>query len=307
MKNSNQWNLPKGLISVVQTPFHLDGAIDFSSLEKLLEDAMETGVNGFLAPAVASEVSYLTHEERFTLVQRIAEIVQSRIPLIAGASSSSEMECQSYAEFAMKINAAGYLVAVPDALYDTPQEIVPFFQSIASTCSLPLIVQDLQWNGYGLPLSIMEVLWESIPTLAGFKIETVPAGPKYTQVRERLGGEAFLCGGWAIPQLIESFDRGIDAMIPESSMIRVYRAIMELYQNKRRQDALELFYRLLPVLSFTNQEISISIAFFKRLLVRKGIFSGAKLRGQFEWDVYNQRMADELIDRYLEIEEEISS
>ncbi len=306
MKNTNSWNLPKGLISVVQTPFYSDDKIDVASLERLLEDAIKGGVNGFLAPAVASEVAFLTQGERITLVKRISEIVNKRIALIVGASSSSESEVKTQARFAMEINATAYLVAVPDHLYDAPQAIVPFFQSISSECSLPLIIQDLQWNSNGLPLSIMSELWEAIPTLAGFKIETVPAGPKYTRVREKLGGQVFLCGGWAIPQMIESFDRGIDAMIPESSMIRVYRAIIDLYQKNQRRDALDLFNRLLPVLSYTNQELTTSIAFFKRLLVRKAIFSSARLRmPDFEWDQYNIRVADDLIELYLEIEEDI--
>ncbi len=306
MIHNQQHHFPKGLISVVQTPFSSDGRIDFCSLERLLEDVLQAGTHGILAPVVASEVAYLSVSERFTLVKRIANIVNHRVPFLVGASSSSIQEVQSFAQQAQEVNADGYLVAIPDTLYQSLQQAIPFCQKIAGSYSLPFLIQDLRWNEYGLPLSIIEDLWTTIPTLAGFKIETVPAGPKYTQIREKLGEQAFLCGGWAIPQLIESLDRGVDAMIPESSMIRVYKEILRLHHEGNRNNAIALFHRLLPVLSFANQELTISIAFFKRLLIRKGIFESDTLRcPNFQWDRYNQRIADELIDHYLHLEEQV--
>jgi 4-hydroxy-tetrahydrodipicolinate synthase len=68
-----------------------------------------------------------------------------------------------------------------------------------------------------------------------------------------------------------------------------------------------LFRRLLPVLAFTNQEIATSIAFFKRLLVRRGVFAHETMRDPgFTWDDHNTRIADELIDLYLQLEAEVA-
>lgn len=97
-------------------------------------------------------------------------------------------------------------------------------------------------------------------------------------------------------------------MIPEASMVRVYQAIRGRYLRGDRQGAVELFHRLLPVLAFTNQEIRTSIAFFKRLLVRKGVFRSMEMRWPgFRWDAYNERIADELIEQYLAIEGEVGA
>jgi len=44
------------------------------------------------------------------------------------------------------------------------------------------------------------------------------------------------------------------------------------------------------------EEIRVSIAFFKRLLVRKGVFRTAVMRRPWSgWDEFNLRIADELI------------
>jgi len=53
-------------------------------------------------------------------------------------------------------------------------------------------------------------------------------------------------------------------------------------------------------------EIGLSIAFFKRLLVRKGIFRTAVMRWPWVgWDEFNLRIADKLIELYLASEKEI--
>ena len=166
---------------------------------------------------------------------------------------------------------------------------------------MPLVVQDLQWNGSGMNLETISRLREAVPQLVGLKIETVPAGPKYTAVRKAFGRDFFIAGGWAVPQMIEALDRGVDAMMPESSMIKVYAVINRHYREGRRDEALALFRKLLPVLTFTNQEISLSSAFFKRLLVRGGVFRTAHMRCPFVWDEFNQRIADELIEHYLAV------
>ena len=106
-----------------------------------------------------------------------------------------------------------------------------------------------------------------------------------------------------MPQFIEALDRGVDAMIPESAMVRVYAEIMRRHAQGDRASAVSMFRELLPVLAFANQEIRTSIAFFKRLLVRRGLFKHARMRDpRFEWDRFNARIADELIELYLNME-----
>ena len=294
---------PLGIVPVVQVPFQQNKSIDWESLSRLVEDSLAAGADGLLAPAAASECDCLTETERADLCRFIARQVNGRVPFIVGASFPNAETCRRAARLAEEIGAWGFLVAVPEPIYKEPEKAVPFFQEAASGCPLPMILQDLQWHGYGLPLDTLFQISERVPTLAGVKIETVPAGPKYTAVRERLGNDFYICGGWAVPQMIEALDRGVDAMIPECSMVRVYKAVERHYRAGDRAGAQRLFQRLLPILAFSNQELNLSIAFFKRLLVRRSIFSTAILRREgFAWDSYNQRIADECIETYLELE-----
>jgi len=295
--------LPKGIVPLLDTPFDEAANIDYESLGALIEDVIQGGVHGLMAPLVASEVHALTLREREELVGFIAKSINHRVPFVVGASSDKVDDCRHFAALAEKVEADAYLVAIPLALYGHSPEILDFFQSVTSGIATPLIIQDLQWNGPGLDIATIQRLKEDLPSMAGMKIETVPAGPKYTSVRSAVGRDFYISGGWAIPQLIEALDREVDAMVPESALVRVFVAIYRAHAAGRRDEAIKLFRQLVPVLVFSNQEIFHAIAFFKRLFVRKGLFKRATLRPPgYAWDSYNLRIADELIDYYLDLE-----
>lgn len=295
--------LPRGIVPLLETPFLENGSIDYEGLNRLVEHSITGGANGLTAPLVASEVQALSLLEREELVKAVTGAIGGRVPFILGASADDAETCRSFARLAEKVNAAAYLVAVPNTLYGRKEELLSFFRSIVAASSAPLIIQDLQWNGPGLDLDSMRCLRDELPALAGFKIETVPAGAKYTRVRETFGADLYISGGWAVPQLIEALDRGVDAMIPECALIRVYSAIYCSYSSGHRDEAIRIFRELVPVLVFSNQELYHSIAFFKRMLARRKLIRKASLRPPgYSWDDYSMRVADELIEYYLALE-----
>lgn len=304
--NTEKLPICRGIVSVVQTPFSADLQLDLPSLRRLLEDAITAGVNGFLAPVVASEAAFLAESEKIMIIEQIASVAEGKVPLIVGASAEVPDDCRAIGKRALESRAAAWLVAVPAHLYKNPPAILPFFQEVAEGIDLPLIIQDFEFNGPGMSMDIICRLRDILPTFFGVKIETAPAGPKYTQVREAFGPGFFISGGWAVPQFIEALDRGVDAMIPESSMIRVYKAIQRLYDRGDRAGAVALFRQLLPILAFTNQDVGHSILFFKKLLERKGLFSTANMRWNCpDWDRFSHSAAEELIRHYFLLENRV--
>lgn len=293
-------SLPRGIVPVLQTPFDADRDVDCGSLDRLIEDALSAGASGFLYPAVASEVETLSDAERERLVSFVVKTIAGRVPLIAGCSGTDAGQCARLVRWAAGCGAQACLIAAPERLRDHPLELARFLRDAMAGTALPLVIQDLDWSGPGLSLQTLTLLREQIPQLAGAKIESVPAGPKYTLVRQAFGEGFHISGGWAIAQMIEALDRGVDALIPEASLVERYAAIMALHRAGRRDAAIGRFRELLPVVAFTNQEIALSIAFFKRFLVKRGVFATALMRRQgFEWDSYQLAIADELIAHCL--------
>lgn len=157
------------------------------------------------------------------------------------------------------------------------------------------ILQDWDVQGSGIPVPVIAELFESIPAFRCIKIEVANAGAKYSEVLAATGGKLHVSGGWAVNQLIDSLDRGVHAFMP-TAMHPIYTRIYRLYAGGDRERARRLFYRLLPVLAFSNQHLDCSIHFFKRLLHVQGIYATPRVREPIlPFDEYHERQARELI------------
>jgi len=89
-------------------------------------------------------------------------------------------------------------------------------------------------------------------------------------------------------------------------MEEIYVRIYSLFQGGDRESAKRLFYRLLPVLSFANQHLDISIHFFKHLLFEQGIYTTSHVRSPIlRFDAYHERISHELIDYVLQLQREM--
>jgi 4-hydroxy-tetrahydrodipicolinate synthase len=103
--------------------------------------------------------------------------------------------------------------------------------------------------------------------------------------------------------MLDGLERGVHAFMPEGSMVAIYRTIMARFVSGDREGARQLFESLLPILAFSNQHIDISVQFFKRVLVAKGIFGAATVRKPIlALDAVQERAAAALVERVLWLE-----
>jgi 4-hydroxy-tetrahydrodipicolinate synthase len=293
---------PKGIITVLNTPFTDDDAIDVEGLARNVENAIAAGVAGVLVPAMASEVDKLSDAERELMVGTVLDIAGGRVPVIGGASALTQAERIRWTKALVGLGCNGVLVSVPfedEAIYE--REV----REIAA-CEPPLLmIQDWDARGYGVPVPLVARLSEEIACFKSLKIEVVPAGVKYSEVLRATGGGLHVAGGWAVMQMIEALDRGVDAFMP-TGMHRIYARIYDLYVSGKREEARELFENVLPVLAFSNQHLDISIHFFKRLLHAQGVYATARVREPIlPFDAVHERVAAELIARVMALEAEL--
>jgi 4-hydroxy-tetrahydrodipicolinate synthase len=294
-----------GIVPILQTPFAEDGALDVLSLQRLTDHVIQAGAAGAIYPAVASEVSKLSPEERQAGAAAVLARALGRIPVFVGVSASHVEDCVALARHAQAHGAAGILVQAPQSMAGDAGRLREFFHRLAAGTDLTLMIQDLDWQGGGMPLELIQELFEELPSFRCIKVETVPAGPKYSRILVATGGRLHVSGGWAVTQMLDGLERGVHAFMPEGSMVATYRAILGRFAAGDRQGAQGLFERLLPILAFSNQYIDISVQFFKRLLVAKGIFATARAREPIlALDAIQERTAADLVARALGLERE---
>ncbi len=284
-----------GIVTVLNTPFTCNNHLDVKSLKLNVKNAVKSGVAGFLAPAMASEVDRLTLNERKIMIDAVLEASEGKVPVIGGASATTDKERFTITQDLIDAGCAGILVNIP---YQQGKE-ENLRQSIQRLDELNppfLMIQDCCFTGGGMPVQFILELYEEIESFKAIKIEVVPAGVKYSRIIKETNNTLHVSGGWAVMQMIEALDRGVHAFMP-TAMHQIYTCIYDLY-FKNRAKAVGLFNQLLPVLAFSNQHLDISIRFFKRLLYKQKVFQTDKVREPIMvFDKIHEKIADEMIER----------
>ena len=169
------------------------------------------------------------------------------------------------------------------------------------------MLQDWDASGYGLPDQLIMDLFETVPAFRCLKVETNPAGVKYSRMLEQSNGLLNISGGWAVNQIIEGLKRGVHAFMP-TGMHWIYTRIFQDFQQGKISESTTLFHEILPVLAFSNQHLDTSIHFFKRLLWKQGIYPTPNVRQPIlPFDEIHREIADELIQKVIFIENRIKN
>ena len=291
-----------GIVTVLNTPFDQDGQIAFSDLRKNVSVALEAGVAGFLVPAMASEVYKLSHEERIEMVRVVLESVAGKVPVIAGGGETDLNKSKRLIKSYLNLGCNHVLFQIQ---FTDEEKFRRHFTELALLGPAVIMLQDWDASGYGLPDALICLLFEEVEAFRCLKIETVPAGIKYSRILQLTEGRLNVSGGWAVTQMPEGLARGIHAFMP-TGMHFVYTQIYQDYVNGNIGHAESLFNQLLPIIAFANQHLDISIHFFKRLLFHQGVYSTPKVRQPIlAFDKIHEAMAEKLISHAMTLEEKV--
>ncbi len=230
-----------------------------------------------LGLAVAGEYETLTFKEKSTFIEVVSDENNGKLPLIISVTSAKDETTLELSKLAKVCGAIGICVQIRNdvALSDN----IRFLKDLSQTSPEIIMVQDLDWSGDGLDLESIMALFNEIDKFTWLKIETKKAGPKYSAVKAMTKDKLKVCGGWAVTQLLDALDREVDAFIP-TGMEFLYNKIYKQYHIGNHDLARELFYKLLPVLNFSNQHIDVSIRFFKDLRFKEGLFASSFCRNK---------------------------
>lgn len=287
-----------GIVTVLNTPFTDQDTIDVPGLRCNVDLAIGSGVAGFLIPAMAAEVNKLSRPERSLLVETVLDQVAGRVPVFAGGASPNREQRAKILHDLQQLGCDKVLLQIP---FENEVQYRADVLAAAEFGFNVLMLQDWDFGGGGLPLPLICRLFEEIDAFRCLKIETVPAGVKYSAVLEATGGCLNVSGGWAVMQMLEGLKRGVHAFMP-TGMHDIYAAIYASYHTGRQAEAQSLFYEVLPILCFSNQHLDISIHFFKRLLWRQSIYATPRVREPIlPFDKIHQVEADQLIARVLSL------
>ncbi len=132
-----------GCGTALVTPFTTSGAVDETALRTLVETQLEAGVH-FLVPCGSTgEAATLAFEEHVRVVQVVADTVNGRVPVVAGAGSNDTARAIALSQAAERVGATHLLHVSP--MYNKPPQrgLLAHFRAIADACALPIMLYNV--------------------------------------------------------------------------------------------------------------------------------------------------------------------
>jgi 4-hydroxy-tetrahydrodipicolinate synthase/2-keto-3-deoxy-L-arabinonate dehydratase len=263
----------RGLFPVVPTPFTESGELDLESQKRCVDFMIDAGSEGLAILANFSEQFLLADDERETLTRTILEHVNGRVPVIVTTTHFSTKVCAERSRRAQAMGAAMVMVMPPyhGATFRVPESrVYDFFARLSDSIGLPVMIQDAPAAGTPLSAEFLARMAREIEHVAYFKIETAGAASKLRELI-RLGGDA-VEGPWDGEEaitLLPDLDAGATGAMTGGGFPDGIRPILDAYREGKRDEAIRLYERWLPLINIENRQCGFLAA--KALMKEGGI------------------------------------
>lgn len=131
------------IITAMVTPFDEQGEIDFPATRNLINHLIANGSDGLVVSGTTGESPTLTVDEKVGLFEFTVEVVNGRIPVIAGTGSNNTRESIELTMLAEKAGVDGIMLVTP--YYNKPSQegLYEHFKTIAMATSLPIMMYNI--------------------------------------------------------------------------------------------------------------------------------------------------------------------
>jgi dihydrodipicolinate synthase/N-acetylneuraminate lyase len=294
-----------GITPVMVTCFRDDESVDDHGLRVQIDAAIGGGASAVCGPGFGSEFYKLSDEERHHFVEVLVRHVKGRVPVIAGTSCGSAHATIDFSRRAERLGADCVMVAAPRVVRLPEEEIVSYYSRLCEAVAIPVMLQDADFGGSGLPTGVFVDLARRHSNLSFAKLEVALSGRRCAEIVERTSGQVQVVYGLGGIAMLDGLAHGASAMMPGSACIEVYAQVYELYHQKNPEGARALFDRLVPYLAFGQQNLEVAILLEKRVLQRRGILPSSRMRQPtFPLDPHYRDEIDELVSTVVGLSEQ---
>ncbi len=150
----------KGSLIALATPFDADNRVDYAALERLVEFHVSEGSDGLVIAGTTGESATLEKPEHTELIGKAVEIVNGRLPVIAGTGSNSTAQTIELSVKVGKLRIDAYLLVAP--YYNKPMQegIYQHFSTIANAVDKPVMLYNVPGR------TVTDILPETVARLA---------------------------------------------------------------------------------------------------------------------------------------------
>ena len=132
----------RGSIVPVVTPFK-NSALDLDGLAGLIEWQIENGSHGVSVQGTTGEPSSLTLNERKQVIKTAVEVVNRRVPFVAGSASTNHAESIELSRYAQDVGADAVLFISPYYCRPSQEGIYQHFDALSKSVDVPVILYNI--------------------------------------------------------------------------------------------------------------------------------------------------------------------
>lgn len=132
----------KGSCVALITPFTEDG-VNYDELRKLLEWHIENKTDAILVCGTTGEGSTMTLEEKKKVIKFSVEVVNKRVPVIAGTGTNNTKSSIELSQYAEKVGADMVLIITPYYNKTSQKGLEAHFKAVNDAINIPIMLYNV--------------------------------------------------------------------------------------------------------------------------------------------------------------------
>ncbi len=246
-----------GIWPVAPTPFLEDGAIDLTSMTRVLDCLIDQGADGICILANFSEQFLLSDDERETLTRLCVEHIAGRVPVIVTISHYATRIAVERARLCKSLGVDVVMMMPPyhgALLKGSARQTFEQFAAVGEV-GVPIMVQDAPMSGVDLPVPLLVRMAREIEMVKLFKIECPRAANKLRDLIAEGGAaiEAPFDGEEAIT-LLADLDAGCTGSMTSGMIVDQIKPVLTHYHAGRIDEATAAYGRVAMAVNHENRQ-----------------------------------------------------
>ncbi len=124
------------------TPFK-NNKVDFDKLKELIEFQIENNTQAIIICGTTGESSTMSDLEKKETIKFTVDIVNKRIPVIAGTGGNNTSYAIELSKYAQEVGVDGLLLVTPYYNKTTQRGLIEHYKAIANSVKLPIILYNV--------------------------------------------------------------------------------------------------------------------------------------------------------------------
>lgn len=154
----------------IVTPFTQSGEVNYEKFKEIIEFQIANGTDSIIVCGTTGEASTLTHEEHIECIRFTTEVVNKRVPVIAGTGSNCSDTAVYLSKEAKLCGADGLLLVTPYYNKATQKGLIGHFTDVAKEVDLPIILYNVpSRTGCNLLPKTVASLVKNVDNIVGIK------------------------------------------------------------------------------------------------------------------------------------------